>query len=116
MGLESSYTLYALWKPKTYSITYKLNGGQTSESNKTTYDIESDSFSLVNPVREGYIFVGWSGSGLDSNENLSVSVSTGTYGDRPLRQTGKPLSIRLLMILTADRITVGTPALTRLNS
>ena len=95
MGLESSYTLYALWKPKTYSITYKLNGGQTSESNKISYDIESDSFSLLNPVREGYIFVGWSGTGLNGNENLSVSVSTGTYGDLTFTANWKAIEYQI---------------------
>ena len=109
MGLESSYTLYALWKPKTYSITYKLNGGQTSESNKTTYDIESDSFSLVNPVREGYIFVGWSGSGLDSNENLSVSVSTGTYGDLTFTANWKAIEYQITYDLDGGQNNSGNP-------
>lgn len=109
MGLESSYTLYALWKPKTYSITYKLNGGQTSESNKTTYDIESDSFSLVNPVREGYIFVGWSGTGLDGNENLSVSVSTGTYGDLTFTANWKAIEYQITYDLDGGQNNSGNP-------
>ena len=109
MGLESSYTLYALWKPKTYAITYKLNGGQTSESNKTTYDIESDSFSLVNPVREGYIFVGWSGTGLDGNENLSVSVSTGTYGDLTFTANWKAIEYQITYDLDGGQNNSGNP-------
>lgn len=109
MGLESSYTMYALWKPKTYSITYKLNGGQTSESNKTTYDIESDSFSLVNPVREGYIFVGWSGTGLDGNENLSVSVSTGTYGDLTFTANWKAIEYQITYDLDGGQNNSGNP-------
>lgn len=109
MGLESSYTLYALWKPKTFSITYKLNGGQTSESNKTTYDIESDSFSLVNPVREGYIFVGWSGTGLDGNENLSVSVSTGTYGDLTFTANWKAIEYKITYDLDGGQNNSGNP-------
>ena len=109
MGLESSYTLYALWKPKTYSITYKLNGGQTSESNKISYDIESDSFSLVNPVREGYIFVGWSGTGLDGNENLSVSVSTGTYGDLTFTANWKAIEYQITYDLDGGQNNSGNP-------
>ena len=109
MGLESSYTLYALWKPKTYSITYKLSGGQTSESNKISYDIESDSFSLVNPVREGYIFVGWSGTGLDGNENLSVSVSTGTYGDLTFTANWKAIEYQITYDLDGGQNNSGNP-------
>lgn len=80
MGTENA-TLYALWTPKTYKITYNLNGGQLAVQNKDTYNIETSTFTLNNPTKRGYEFKGWSGSNLTGNENQAVSIETGTYGE-----------------------------------
>ena len=80
MGTENA-TLYALWTPKTYKITYNLNGGQTAVKNKNTYTIETATFTLNNPTQRGYEFKGWSGSNLIGNENKTVSIETGVYGE-----------------------------------
>ena len=80
MGTENA-TLYALWTPKTYKITYNLNGGQLAVQNKATYNIETATFTLNNPTKRGYEFKGWSGSNLTGNENQSVSIERGTYGE-----------------------------------
>ena len=80
MGTENT-TLYALWTPKTYKITYNLNGGQLAVQNKTTYNIETATFTLNNPTKRGYEFKGWSGSNLTGSENQVVSIETGTYGE-----------------------------------
>ena len=80
MGTENA-TLYALWTPKTYKITYNLNGGQLAVENKATYNIETATFTLNNPTKRGYEFNGWSGSNLTGGENQAVSIETGTYGE-----------------------------------
>ena len=80
MGTENA-TLYALWTPKAYKITYNLNGGQLAVQNKATYNIETSTFTLNNPTKRGYEFKGWSGSNLTGNENQAVSIETGTYGE-----------------------------------
>ena len=80
MGTENA-TLYALWTPKTYKITYNLNGGQLAVENKATYNIETATFTLNNPTKRGYEFKGWSGSNLTGNENQSVSIERETYGE-----------------------------------
>lgn len=80
MGTENA-TLYALWTPKTYKITYNLNGGQLAVQNKATYNIETSTFTLNNPTKRGYEFKGWSGSNLIGNENQVVSIEMGTYGE-----------------------------------
>ena len=51
-------TLTTHWYPVTYTITYDFNGGQTSESYRTTYTIESE-FDLVVPTKAGNVFSGW---------------------------------------------------------
>lgn len=63
---------------KIYNITYNLDGG--SASNPTTYTARS-SFTLNNPTKEGYRFVGWSGTDI-ADKSISVTISEGSSGDR----------------------------------
>ena len=81
--ISSDITLRAKWTLKTYKITYDLAGGalQEGEGNPASYTIESDSFTLHNPVKDGYIFDGWMGTGLTDTKS-SVTVSKGSAGDR----------------------------------
>lgn len=77
MGSDSEYTLFALWVPTKYKITYNLNGGSVSNANKTEYTIESPSFTLNNPTKNGYNFIGWSGTNIPKNTN-TVTVNAGS--------------------------------------
>lgn len=43
--------------PEIYQITYELDGG-TAE-NPASYTIETRTFTLKNPVKENYVFIGW---------------------------------------------------------
>lgn len=81
--ISSDITLHAKWTLETYKITYDLAGGalQEGEGNPASYTIESDSFTLHNPVKDGYIFDGWMGTGLTDTKS-SVTVSKGSAGDR----------------------------------
>jgi len=49
----------ALWEPIRYSITYVLDGGTNNIDNPSYYTIESPDIILQDPVRDGYIFMGW---------------------------------------------------------
>lgn len=80
MGTDAKYTLYAVWELTHYSIGYKLNNG-TQTDNPTEYTIESEDITLRSPVREGYRFVGWTGTEL-TEPTLSVTISAGSVGDR----------------------------------
>lgn len=51
--------LYARWTPKAYTIKYVLNGGTNSPYNRTTYTKKTSTFTLKNPTRKGYTFLGW---------------------------------------------------------
>ena len=64
-----------------YKITYNLDGGILETSNPLKYD-EEDTFTLNNPTKEGYVFIGWSGTGLDGNENMTVTIPKGSSGKR----------------------------------
>ena len=62
--LARNTTLIAKFKLKTYSISYDLNGGTVSPANPTEYTKETPAFTLNNPVKPGYDFAGWTGTGL----------------------------------------------------
>ena len=66
--------------PKTYNISYDLDGG--TATNPATYTVESDAITLNNPVKTGYTFTGWSGTGLTGENNMTVTIAKGSTGDR----------------------------------
>ena len=72
---------WAKWEINQYTITYDLAGG-TAEGNPDTYTVETDAFTLKNPTRPGYTFTGWSGTGLDGENNMTVTIPTGSTGNR----------------------------------
>lgn len=51
--------LYAQWSRKNYKITYKTNGGELADGTKTKYNVDTKTFKLKDPVKEGYTFQGW---------------------------------------------------------
>ena len=80
-SLSQDITLTAKYKnPLTYNITYNLGGG--TATNPTSYTVESDAITLKNPVRIGYTFIGWSGTGLTGENNMTVTVPNGSTGNR----------------------------------
>ena len=72
---------WAKWEINQYTITYDLGGG-TVEGNPDTYTVEMDTFTLKNPTRPGYAFTGWSGTGLDGENNMTVTIPKGSTGNR----------------------------------
>ena len=64
---EAITFLYRYAHSKTdYSITYNLDGGEAPITNYTGYTSGIDEFELANPTKEGYTFVGWTGSSYSS--------------------------------------------------
>ena len=74
-------TITAQWRVNRYTITYDLDRG-TADDNPTGYTVETETFTLKNPTRPGYIFSGWSGTGLTGEDNLTVTIPKGSIGDR----------------------------------
>ena len=66
--------------PIEYRITYNLDGG-TVTNNPDKYTIETESFDLNNPTKEGYSFSGWTGSN-GSNLQTRVTIEQGSTGDK----------------------------------
>jgi len=76
-----SITLYARWTPVSYTISYTLNSGTVDIANPTSYNIETEIFTLNNPKRTGYTFIGWTGSN-GSIPQTEVSIEQGSAGNR----------------------------------
>ena len=58
VGGTANTTYYAYYLATQYTITYELNGGSGTMT-PTTYNIETATFSLLEPTRNGYKFDGW---------------------------------------------------------
>ncbi len=71
--INANTTLYAVWKPNTYTVKYNANGGSGTMSNSShTYDV-SKSLTANNFKRDGYTFLGWS---------TSSTATSATYTDK----------------------------------
>lgn len=77
--VTADVTLYAVWKHNP-SVTYDANGGYFTVSLPVDYPSPDGKYKLttVKPVREGYDFAGWDGSGAFNN-NVSTRYSTPGY-------------------------------------
>lgn len=92
---ESTHTLYAHWKAKTYTLTMDGNGGKfTGDKTQTTKPITFDQTygTLTKPTRYGYDCDGWSTS---SNGSVNVYESTKANGDRTIYAHWKAKTIKV---------------------
>ena len=82
-GSTGDISLKANWTPTNYTITYDLDGGSLDGDNPVTYNVETNDFTLVNPTKNGYTFLGWigGGNGLVIDEpTLNVTIDVNNYG------------------------------------
>ena len=59
--IEENNIIKVYYKEIIYSIDYELNGGELEigNTNPSTYTVNSENITLINPVRQGYTFTGW---------------------------------------------------------
>jgi len=83
----------AIFGIEDYSITYHLDGG-TDPGNPTTYNIDTQTFTLTNLTKTGYTFAGWTGTGL-TGPTMTVEIAQGSTGDREYTATwtAKPYTV-----------------------
>jgi len=79
----------AQWSINTYTITCDLAGGSVESNNPGSYTVESDDMNLINPTKTGYIFAGWTGTGLPIPKR-TVTIITGSIGNRYYSANWKP--------------------------
>ena len=112
-GLDLTVTVV----PITYTITYNLASGSVATENPATYTIESAAITLNNPTREGYDFVGWTGTGL-TDATTTVTIAHGSTGDRSYTATWTASAVTITngagsVITDEDEITVPSLDYTR---
>ena len=81
-AIRKPTTYYALWNLLKYDVTYNLDGGTLASANPSSYDVTTATFTLANPTKTGYVFTGWSGTGLTGSANKTVSIPKGSTGNR----------------------------------
>ena len=64
-----------------YRISYNLDGGTVTTPNPTTYTSANEDITLNNPTRDGWTFIGWTGTDLDDAQ-MSVTIPQGSTGHR----------------------------------
>lgn len=89
IGTRGNLNFTAVWSPTNYAIEYLEVGYtgpiqeiMTTVNNPLNYTIESDEITLIAPTPEGFDFTGWSGTGLNGENNLAVTIPTGSIGNR----------------------------------
>ncbi|MBQ8468932.1 MAG: InlB B-repeat-containing protein [Clostridia bacterium] len=109
-------TFTARWSLVNYTISYDLNGGEVSETLKTTYTIEDADFVLPTPTKQvgdqPFIFKGWAGTTTDGVEN-PVTIETGTFGN--LTFTAYYVGETRAVSLVVDGKTYNTEALSAVD-
>ena len=78
----NTLTLYTQWEKTQYKIVYGLGGGTNNAKNPTSYTITSNTITLKDASRTGYIFEGWY-----SDKNYTTKVTTipkGSVGKKSL--------------------------------
>ena len=81
---NNNITLYAKWRVRTYTITYKLDDGTNNEANPSSYTFGSDTIELQDPVKEGYSFEGWYTSSTKHPAYRITKLTKDDIGDKVL--------------------------------
>ena len=80
--------LKAKWEIITYTISYDLSGGTNNIDNPVSYSCITETFTLKDPYRFNYIFIGWSGTGIEGISK-NVTIEKGSIGNRQYKANFK---------------------------
>ncbi|MGN0808133.1 MAG: InlB B-repeat-containing protein [Candidatus Coproplasma sp.] len=89
-GTTGNITVYAQWGLEVYSITYNNVEGVTN-TNATTYTVESDTFTIESVSKTGYTFNGW----FADEEYITpanLTITKGSNGDITLYAKWTPIT------------------------
>lgn len=73
---NAALALYAVWKLKTYTVSYNANGGSGAPSAQTKTHGVNLTLSSTRPTRTGYTFLGWATS---STATTAAYQPSGSY-------------------------------------
>lgn len=78
--VSSDITITITAEKDIYTIIYNLNDGKIETENPATYTVDTETFKLNNPTKDGYLFTGWTGSNGEEPQT-DVEVQKGTTGN-----------------------------------
>ena len=95
LGAGATLTVYAQWDPDRYALAYDFAGGSQAAggSYPSSYDYGEGSVSVSDPVRVGYDFCGWTGTGLDS-PTFNLTIDRGSNDKLGEREKGTSVYAR----------------------
>jgi len=106
--LNGIVDIYAQWQVIPYTVTYDLAGGTVATANPTEYNVETATFTLTNPTREGYDFAGWEGTGITGTAT-TVTIAKGSIGDRAYTATWTPIVYDITYDLAGGSVATANP-------
>ena len=74
-SMADEMTFVAIWSAVEYPITYVLNDGTNNENNPSSYTVEDDAITLLDPARSGYTFMGWYRTSAFEQQATSIDPS-----------------------------------------
>ncbi|MGN1047017.1 MAG: InlB B-repeat-containing protein [Eubacteriales bacterium] len=77
VSITASQTLYAHWKPVSYTVSFNANGGECSIETKNVTFGGTYGY-LPTPTRNGFVFIGWYTSANAGEKVTSDTICTGT--------------------------------------
>lgn len=86
-GTIGNKNYVAVWLPNSYSISLNLNGGEM-ETIPVSFLFDSPVFTLGEPVKKDYVFLGWKSG--DSEPVVSYTVDTSSAEDVSLEAVWAP--------------------------
>lgn len=95
----ATLNLKAEYKLIEYNITLNLDGGSFESDVPSTYTFLDDDIIIPSPSKDGYEFIGWTGTGL-SEPTKTVTIEKGSVGNK--EYTANWESDGLLYVLNED--------------
>ena len=105
-NLLADQTVVATFTPIDYTLTYTLDGGEAT--NPATYNIETATFTLTNPTREGYDFTGWKLNG-EGEAMMTVTIAQGSTGHLAYTATWTPTIYNIVYTMDGGTASPANP-------
>ena len=91
-----------------YIITYNLNDGTNADENPSSYNVETETISLINPTKTGYKFAGWYTDETFNEENKITEITKGSTGDITLYAKWTEIITASNVVEKIEALTYGT--------
>ena len=92
---EATNIIKVYYVLENYDINYDLDGGtlpivdEQALTNPEKYNVTTETFTLNYPKKQGYVFLGWTGSN-GTEAQTEVSIAKGSTGNKSFKANWKP--------------------------